>query len=265
MGRLTGHLLARFRTWDRSAQIALIIALLLVVLVLALGRNAPDDVRLLAIIGFFGLMIAIQVIVMWANRGMVTPFTQAQRLYLAGDLEGACALLEAEHAAGRIDFRALTLLGNAWRQLGDLEKSLAVLNEALTMQPNHHFSLYGFGRTLLVQGRYAEAAATLERAIDAGAPPVVHLDAGEALFRLGDNAAARVQLEKAADVADDAHRRLLTAYLLYQLDAGLPPSADLIRDGLPFWEASAARFSSTPYGEALAQDVWRMQTLLKEM
>jgi tetratricopeptide (TPR) repeat protein len=257
------RLLGQFRAWERPAQIALLLALALMVVVLVLARLGPDSVFEPALIGLLGLLVAVQVIVLWAKRGTVMPYTQAQRHYLAGDFAAACALLEGLRAAGKADFRALTLLGNAYRQQGALAESAAALHEALAQQPNHNFPLYGFGRTLLVQGRYADAADTLARAIAAGAPPLAHLDAAEAHYRLGDGAAARAQLE-VAEVGDEAHRLLLRAYLLYRLDAGDPPDAALIEAGIPYWQASAARFAGTPYGAALAADVLWLQTRLEE-
>lgn len=263
MGRITAHLLARFRAWDRPAQIALVIALLLIVLVLVVGRLGPDDLREPALIGLLGLLIAVQVIVLWANRGMVTPYTQAQRHYLAGDFEAACAVLEKVRQAGKADFRALALLGNAYRQQNRLDDSITVLEAAIAAQPNHHFPLYGFGRTLLIQGHYAEAADAFDRALEAGAPPVAHLDAAEAYFRLGNAVAAREQL-LAAD-SDEPHRQLLRAYLLHRLDTGDPPDEALIQAGLPYWEANAARYADTPYGAALAADVRWLQARLEEI
>lgn len=259
MGRLTASILRQFRTWERPAQIAFLLALILLIaagLVIAVG---PFSLRQPAVIGFFGLVIVAQVIYLWANRGMVTAYTQAQRAYLAEDFETARNLLEELRAGGKADMRVLTLLGNTYRQMGQLELGEAVLLEALDIQPNHHFPLYGFGRTLLVQGRYAEAVDALTQSLDAGAPPVVQLDLAEAYYRMGDAQQAIERLQAVS--TDEPHRALMSAYLRYRLGVGDRPDDALLQAGLPYWQASAERYRHTAYGQALLADV---QALLKE-
>lgn len=171
--------------WERPARLAFLLALLLLALAALALAFGPDELRGPGLVGFFGLVIVAQVIFMWANRGMVMPYTRAQRLYMAEDFEGACALLEKSRQAGKADVRALTLLGNAYRQRNLLHESETVLREALALGPNHYFPLYGFGRTLLVQGRYAEATELFRQALDAGAPDPIRVDAAEAFYRQG--------------------------------------------------------------------------------
>lgn len=245
------RLLIQFRSWDRPSQVGFILALLLLVPTALIANNGPEDLRQPALIGLFGLVITAQVIFMYANRGMLTPFSKAQRLYRNGDLDGARKILESLYPGG--DVQALTLLGNTYRQLGRLEESEQVLFEARNKHPDHYFPLYGLGRTLLVQGRYAEAAAMIEQALEHGAPPVVAADAGEAHYYAGNTAAAQAHLT--AVQPEEPHRALMTAHLLYRLGAGEPPDAALVAAGLPFWEAQMRRFQQTPYGHALADDI----------
>jgi tetratricopeptide (TPR) repeat protein len=249
MGRITARLLE----WDLPSRLALGLAV-----VLLLIERQP------AIICFFGLVVVLQIIVMWANRSMITPYTQAQRLYLTGDFERAREILEGLRDKDKADFRALTLLGNAYRQLGELDASEMVLREALTISPNHHFPLYGFGRTLLVQGRYAEAADFIGKAAAEGAPPVVQLDAGEALYRQGAGEEASALLQINRQLAQEPYRALMADYLLYQLGIGEVPTRALLETGLSYWQASAERFRHTAYGQALAKDIRLMQTWIGE-
>ncbi len=188
---------------------------------------------------------------LWGNRGMVSAFTQAQRLYLAGDFAAARDLLESVRA--KADARVLTLLGNTYRQLGQLDESEQVLSEAVDKAPDHYFPLYGFGRTLLSEGRYTEAVVAIRRALELNAPPVVRADLGEALYRLNLPEEAVAALE--AVPTDEPHRALMVAYLLHRLGAADPPVAEVVQAGLPYWEAAAERFRHTPYGLALARDV----------
>ena len=201
---------------------------------------------------------------MWANRGMVTTYTQAQRLYLAEDFAGACALLESLRETGKADSQALTLLGNAYRQRAMLDDSETRLREALTLQPDFHFSLYGFGRTLLIQGRYAEAAQAIEKALVLGALPVVRLDAGEARYRLGHFEEAIRLLEAGIAPELEAYRRLMGHYLLYRMGQVVAPDAALVAAGLPYWQAQAERYRFTAYGRDLMEDIRAMQALNEE-
>ncbi|MFW5771770.1 MAG: tetratricopeptide repeat protein [Phototrophicaceae bacterium] len=264
MGRLTAYLIEQFRLWDRRAQAGLLIALVLMIPALITAAAGPQNLRMPATVGFMGLIISAQVIIMWANRGMVTDYTQAQRFYLDGDFAAARDLLERMRARdqerSRTDFRALTLLGNTYRQLGDLERSAAVLSEAVNNAPNHYFSLYGFGRTLLVQGRYQQAADTLEQALANGAAPAIQTDAGEAHYRSGDFERAQHRLLGGQEAAaSEPHRALMTAWLLHRLGHSAPPSADVIAAGLPYWQAQARLFAETPYGADLAADLSDLQ------
>jgi tetratricopeptide (TPR) repeat protein len=257
MGGITRNLLRQFGNWELPARIAFFTALALLLVMVAIGSTLPPEGRQYVLIGIVGLMIVTQFIFMWANRGMVKPYTKAQRHYLAGDFEAARDVLEADCAQGGCDASSLTLLGNIYRQLGDLEKSKERLTQALEMKPNHHFPLYGFGRTLLVEGRYAESASMIEQALSVGAPPTVYADLGEALYRAqGDRTRVIEALDAAREPsAHEPHRALLVAYLLYQLGIEDRPRLSLIAEGLPYWQATAERFAHTPYGQAVAQDV----------
>ena len=90
--------------------LALAVFLLLIdLLVIVFG---PISARTPAMIGFFGLLIAAQIIILWANRDMVTAFTKAQRYYLDEDFQSAREILEDLRQRDKADVRALTLLGN---------------------------------------------------------------------------------------------------------------------------------------------------------
>ena len=259
MGRFTAALYERFRAWDTTSQISFVSALVLLVIVFMIGNYGPENLHEPATIGTIGLVFTAQAIFMWANRGMVTPYTRAQRLYLKGDLEGARRLLEVEEATGKADIQTLTLLGNTYRQLGLLSESESILSEVVNNTPEHYFSLYGFGRTLLVQGHYAEAGDAIETALAQGASPVVAADAGEARYRQGAFEAAQELLQNALPhIQAEPHRTLMTAYLLSRMGSSEPPSNDLIESGLDYWQAQARLFQDTPYGQALIADIRAM-------
>lgn len=264
MGRFTALLLNGFRRWDAAARIAMLIAVALLIVAIGVAAFGGQAVRVPALIGIFGLLVVMQATFMWANRGMVTAYTQAQRAYLAEEFETARDLLETLRQSGKADVRELTLLGNTYRQLGLLAQSKTILLEALDKHPEHHFPLYGFGRTLLSEGHYEDAAQTLRRALDAGAPLVVQLDLGEAYYHLQQWEDAIVTLQSAAALDQEPYRKLMTVYLLYRLGAGDRPSRTLIESGLSYWQANAERFHLTPYGQALAGDVDALRHMMQE-
>jgi tetratricopeptide (TPR) repeat protein len=249
-----------FPTWERPAQIGFVIALVLLVVAFILVLVAPQSERVQFLVAFGALMLVAQGIVLWANRGMIAPITQAQRAYMRGDFEEVIAVLEPIHFAGKAEITHLTLLGNTYRQMGRLDDSKRVLSEAIDKVPNHHYSLYGFGRTLIVEGHYAEGAQFIARALDAGAPAVVRFDLGEAYHRLGRWEEARSHLD--ALNRDEAHRALMADYWRYRAGEGAVPTVDLFYAGLPYWRAQAERFSETPYGQAVAEEVSQLLTLM---
>ncbi len=255
MRGLRGRLGEQMALWDTPTKIAMGLALGLLLVFFALASFAPDPVRSAAAIGVVLVVITGQVIFMWGNRRLVTPFTQAQRAYLAGDFGAAAQLLTDFHADSKPTAESLTLLGNTYRQLGRLDESEAAILQALALAPGHHFPLYGFGRTLLAQGRYTEAVGAIEQALVAGAPIGVRYELGEAHYRAG-NVPAAVEVLRAA-TGGEPFRELMTAYILH-LAAGEP--APVVEEGaLAYWQASAERYVNTPYGEALLHDVQNMK------
>jgi tetratricopeptide (TPR) repeat protein len=253
-----------YPTWDRPARLALLLALLLLVPALLLALLVPQDVRPAAWFGVGMLLLVAQVAVMWGSRGLVNVFTAGQRAYLTGNLDRARSILEQARASGRADLRALTLLGNVYRQLGRLDDSEAVLYEALDKDGDHPFPLVGIGRTLLSKGDYASAVERFSRVLAQDSRHAVQVDAAEAQWRLGNLEQARALLGGESDYAE-ARERLMDAYLRYRLGMGDAPPRDLIEQGLVFWRAAVQRFAHTPYGHALAEDMRLVEGLLEEM
>ncbi len=261
MFRTLRAILNEFPQWERPAQVGLITGAVLLVAMLAVGLIVPAQ-RQNALLATGGLLLTLQLIVLWANRGMVTDHTRAQRLYLQEDFEAARDLLERIPARER-SANAIALLGNTYRQLGMLPQSRAALHEALALAPDHHYPLYGFGRTLLVSGEFGDAARTIAQALEQGAPAIVKFDLAEAAYRAGDLAIARHALTTLPASAE-AHRNLMAHYLLYRLGEAEQPSSALVHAGLAYWQATAARFRDTPYGIVLAEDIHHMQAPAKE-
>jgi tetratricopeptide (TPR) repeat protein len=262
MLRLTSNIVRRqFGTWDRASQVAFVIGAVLLILFIVLAVTASAENRGTFLIAAGAMLLVTQGVVLWANRGMVTPLAKAQRTYLAEDYNTTLQLLEPLARSQSLDTSGWMLLGSAYRQVSDFDKSLMALENALRLEPNHHFSLYNFGRTLLVRGDYAEAIPYFEAALEAGAPEALRADLGEALYRAGQLDAARDHLRRAkAAVQDDPPRALWVEVLLYLLGDAARPNDDLVRSGIAYWQATAERFQRTPYGAALRQDIAAITT-----
>jgi tetratricopeptide (TPR) repeat protein len=250
------------RAWETSVKSGLVLALILLVVLFVVAGNAPQSIRFVLLFSAALVFIVAQGIIMWGNRTMLAPYTQAQRQYLAGDFGAARDTLRAyldERAqrGKKPDVDALTLLGNTYRQMGQLDESLQTLTLALQITPTYHFSLYGLGRTLLTRGEYAQAAQSFHQALKTNAPDVVWLDAGLAHYLLGERQQAYEALtmarQKQSEVAEP-HRHLMMMYLLAVLSDEQPDELTMREwsgTGLPFWEAEAQRYTQTPYGQAL--------------
>lgn len=263
MGKVTAYLIKAFRSWERSTQLAFIMAFILLLVSLGVVMVSSGNLRQSALIGFIGLIIALQIIFMWGNRTMVTAFTLAQRRYLAEDFIGARDILEAFHNTSKPDVNSLTLLANTYRQLGNLDKSEEIVKKALVLRPFDHFPLYSFGRTLLIRGLYKQAIDTLKQALEAGAPTIVEFDLGEALYRNAEFDASIEVLQRIRDPQQELFRLLLTDYMLYRMARGDAPNAVEVAAGIGYWRELALRFQSTPYGQLLADDVVFMQSLVE--
>ncbi|MGD2109940.1 MAG: tetratricopeptide repeat protein [Phycisphaerae bacterium] len=66
----------------------------------------------------------------------------------------------------RINFRVNYMnLGNAHRDLGELEEAIENYDRSLAISPNYHYALFKKGQVLGRMGRTTEARETLERAL----------------------------------------------------------------------------------------------------
>lgn len=257
-----------FRRWDRPSQLALLLALLIFLVFLVLGFLLSNQtMRIAAIVGAAGALVAAQFVVLWGNRHLLNDFARAQKLYLAGDYAAARELLLRMQAAGGSrrrgnQVREWILLGHVLRNLGDLEGSEALFQQSLQVEPASHFPLYGLGRTLICKGQYAEAVKHLQAALNAGAPAIARFDLGHALYRAGDYEAARQALGQT--VADDPHRELMRQFLLFRLGMAEAPNADQVHAALPLWRKEVEQVGPTPYTEVLTEDLVALEALTNE-
>lgn len=262
---LIRRIIRDFPGYERPVRLALVVGTALVILALGVLLIGSPEIRLPTLIGIIALVLVLQAAVLWGNRGMVTPIVAAQRAYLNEDFSAVLQFLEPLRAGGTADMRALTLLGNTYRQLGRLDDSERVLLEALDKAPDHHYPLYGFGRTLISKGDYHAAVEAFSKAIEAGAPGVIWLDIAEAHYRLAQHDAALPALERAQaelPAQADAYRHLMAAFLQRQLTGEYTLSPGTAEAGFAYWQAAAERFAASVYGQAVADDLPVMRSML---
>lgn len=71
------------RYWDLSARVSLVMALILLVIVGLVMVAGPEQVRIPALIGFIGLVIVTQGVMLWGNRFLFDPVQRARELHAA--------------------------------------------------------------------------------------------------------------------------------------------------------------------------------------
>lgn len=250
MGHVVVHIFKNFHLWERPSQIAFLMAVVLALPALVLSIVGGDDVRSYAVASLMASLFVAQLIFLWANRGMVSDYTRAQRHFLRGEFDQARRILSQHLIKHPQDVQAMTLLGNTYRQLGDLDNSHAILLEAINIQPMNHFPLYGFGRTLLVAGQYEQALPIFHKALKVGGHDIAYLDIGECAYHLGDVSTAREALTMGlARVSPDDNRTWMAHALLNMMNG--MPLPHLSEASRTYWTAQARLFAHTPYGEAL--------------
>lgn len=244
----------RVPAWDASVKASLALALLLFVLLMALGLGGPPALRLPARIGAFGVLVTGQLVFLWGNRREISPYHQAQQRFIAGDFRDAKAILEARPATSRESADALVLLGNSYRHLAQFDQSRSVLERALALNPRHHLAHFSMGKLCLILGHYAAARESIALALELGAPAIVRFELGQACFLAGDeDAAQRIFSDLPAEYSDEQEQSLLLTYYLHRLGAAERPQAGMISAGLENIRMDAAKYADTAYSDHLGK------------
>ena len=263
--RALGDLIGQIPQWDPASKMALGISLVLFLLLLPLGFFGPEPIQLPAKSGAFGLLLTMQLLVLWGSRRVLSPYHQAQQHFIDGDYAAARDILEGIPDSGRKSVDALTLLGNVYRHLGDLDKSRAALQHALQLRPDYHFTLYGLGKLKLVAGDYEAASCFIRKALSSGAPDIVQFDLGQAFYLLGKHRQANQCFDNIHSIIDEAPAQVvLMDYYRHQMQGGASPSPSAIREGIQFWRQEAGKYRHTPYGAALQKDVAALKARLEQ-
>lgn len=234
-----------FQKWERSLRNAAGIALVIMVLALVAAILGPLELRAPALVGIFGSLIALQILVMWSLCGMRTVQSLAWRAFRHGDFERCRQLLEEESDKGKASRSSLVLLAFTYKQLGMLEESEALARRLIGADASYIPAWRALGQAMLVQSKWDEAAQALERASETQADSRVEL--GLARLLVGkEEAAAEAMREALAAMGCSVSHAWLARKILSRAN-------DERREDGDYWRDEAARFSHTRYGVALAE------------
>lgn len=262
---LVSDLRERVPTWDTPSKVALVSGVILLPMMLILGFFGPQPIQIPARAGAFGLLLTIQLVILWGNRRMLSPYHEAQQHFMDGDYKSARDILEQIPLEDKVSVDALILLGNTYRHLGLFEDSEAVINQALELKPDYHFVLYAMGKLALVTGKYEFASNFITKALFHGAPDVVQFDLGHAYYLLGDYQRATHHFTNILSlIQDEPSQLMLVEYYLYQMQSSEKPTLRIIQNNLDYWQDEATKYANTPYGLSLQQNVDHLATRLKE-
>ena len=157
-------------------------------------------------------------------------------VYARGDYQGVVALLEPAHREGKAKIQERLLLARAYIHLARADDALGVLRSVLESDKENPEANGLSGHLLHKAGKHKEAVECLERAFRLKPDPTTAADLGLCYNALGNNAKAKVYLEKALeqDVRNPSNSFILgricldrglgalaEKYLLMAQDAGL--------------------------------------------
>jgi tetratricopeptide (TPR) repeat protein len=267
---------------DPRLRLTVGVTLLIALALLLILPQLDEDIQFPVVVAVaVGTGILQMVLIFWRSPRR-TSLLEAQRAFINGDYRRAAQLLElhlkiVDQQDKTPDVKALTLLGNTYRQLGRLNESENTLRQALTIAPEHNFPLYGLGRTLLARGEYSHAAEYIEQSLEKGGRKAIRTELALALYYAEADEATIVQIcKKALRVLNiEKHRALMAGYLLYNLYQNQPDIEEHERlfaqrimhnstDGLAFWRGEASRHAHTDFGKRLTRDIQALKSLLKE-
>lgn len=256
IAHLVRDLRQRVPQWDMPSKVALASGLILLPLLLLIGFTGPDPAQIPARIGAFGVLLTLQLVILWGNRKSLSPYHEAQSYFMQGDYETAREILEQIPFKNRPSVDALVLLGNTYRHLSMFEESNQLIDHALSLKPEYHYALYAKGKLQLVTGQYEDASNFITKALFHGAPDVVQFDLGQAYYLLGDTQRATHHFQNILSIlVDEPAQLLMVEYYLHQMNNQDKPTHLLTEDNLSVWQKEANKYSETPYGNAMQTDV----------
>lgn len=256
---------------DTRLRLAIGLSIMMAVVLFVVLSQADSDSRVAWAVGFAGLLALLQVMILLRGKGQQGNLLEAQKAFVDGRYEEAAGLLESQlpHAP---DLKTLTVLGNTYRQLGRLDESAALLQQAVEQFPGKGFPVYGLGRTRLAQGYYHEAVQLIEQALKMGARKAVRADLALALYYAEADQSRIIEVAQQTGrmLNVENYRALMVNYLLAQFATNSAEAQVAKRvmhnsaSGLAYWRGEAKRHATTDFGQRLTSDVGRIEAILQE-
>ena len=171
-----------------------------------------------------------------ADPSLQALFADALAAHVAGRLVEACAAYEAVLARAPVHFDALHLLGVAQVQSGEPARGVALIEQAVRVDPDAAAAHVNLAMALAVLGRHEAALASADRAVAlGGASPEAYVNRGNALVALGRAASAVAAYDQALALrADDPQAHYNRANALRDLGR--------LDDAVAGYDATLARF-----------------------
>ncbi len=258
---------------DTRLRLAVGLSIMMAIVLFVVLGQADSDSRVALAVGFAGLLALLQVMILLRGKGQQGNLLKAQKAFVDGRYDEAVSLLESQlQQQSTPDLKTLTVLGNTYRQLGRLDESAALLQQAVEQFPGKGFPVYGLGRTRLAQGYYHEAVQLIEQALKLGARKAVRADLALALYYAEADQSRIIEVAQQTGrmLNVENYRALMVNYLLAQF-ARNTAEAQLAKrvmhnsaSGLPYWRGEAKRHATTDFGQRLTSDVGRIEAILQE-
>ncbi|GIK64599.1 MAG: hypothetical protein BroJett018_23930 [Chloroflexota bacterium] len=259
---------------DTRLRLAFGLSIVMAAMLFVVLGQANADSRVPLAIGFAGLLALLQVFILIRGKGHQGALLKAQQAFVDGRYEETAGLLEGQleqhRAAGQVpDLKLLTVLGNTYRQLGRLDESAALLQQAIEQFPNKAFPVYGLGRTRLAQGDYNEAVRLIEQALKLGARKAVRADLALALYYAEADQSRIIEVAQQTGriLNVENYRALMVNYLIATHTAEAQLAKRVMHNtaaGLAYWQGEAKRHATTDFGRRLTSDVARIEAILQE-
>jgi len=159
---------------------------------------------------------------------------EGQALYRAGKLDEAAALFRKTSEENPDDHRAVFFLANVERSLGNREKARSLYEKAIRMRPVLVEAYQNLASILFEEGRYAQAAALMERTfeavpLDAPLDPALRYNIGICYAKAGDRGRAAMHRRKYLELAPSGAQAAMVRELLKGLEEAPPKTRGEVR------------------------------------
>lgn len=238
-------------------------------------RQPGSDISVPILVALSGLCLAALMFLFWftligymlarQTRALGSGYGDAYRLIEEFKFRDAIPLLERSIREGKETAEVLMLLTSAYAYTGQLAKAQATADRAVQLYPNDSDSYVTLANGYRLQAAYDEAArALMQAATYAPEQPVIWAELGFVQRFAGDEEAAVLSFERAAQHAMPAPYRVRVYYHLantYQAAGetkkAVQAAAKMMsaRAGLATWKTGLKALEGTAYGQALRYEI----------